>query len=349
MRIIHVYHSYAPFSQGGGVERYIHHLASTAVAAGHEVRVVAQRGDAMGLPYPLVIASGSAIVREIATADCVHLHGPRGAYAAWVGLIAWRLRKPYFYTIHCFYRGKNAAQMLQKFLWDHLVERWLMWRSRRVIVLSDYWRTYIAARGLPTRSIIVLPNGVDVATLRAQQPPPLMLVGEPAILSVSRLDPVKRLEDVIAALAQPSLAAAHLHLVGRGEDEARLRTVAASFAVATRVTFHGFQSDAQIAAMARAAHVFVIASAEEGMPTTILEMLARGVPVVASAIPGNLSLTEPLEWDYTYPLGDVAALALCVAQGSKVRVSEAVIAALTARFDWSHIGRAVIALYAEGR
>lgn len=347
MRILHVYRSYQLFTHGGGVERYIHQLSTASAAQNHSVRVAARITDeGKDLPYQIVTADRRRLAQEIREADCIHIHGPRGIYTAFAGAVAWACGKPFFYTIHCFYRGKNAAQKLQKFFWDQIVERLLLLGAKRTIVLSDDWRNYLLKYALPTKRVSILPNGIDVAALRHENPPLLVLPGTPAILSVSRLDAVKRIDDVIRALAHPTMAAAHLHIVGRGEEESNLRALTIAEGVAGRVTFHGFQPDTKLAAMARAAQLFVIASAEEGMPTTILEMFARGLPVVASQIPGNLSLTRALDWDFTYPLGDIDALARCMERAfHEAKVPDTLIAKLTANFDWQPITRAMLTLY----
>ena len=346
-KILHAFKSYELFSKGGGVERYIDRLCLHSVAAGYEATVVARVAEPSpsGIYRTVSAPRLSALWREVAKADRVHIHGTRVGYAAIAGAFALLQRKKLFYTAHCFYEGKTPQQTLLKFVWDHTVERALFAWSNATILLSDYWREYARRRGLPVARAVVLPNGVDVAALEQEVVAPLSLAGAPAILSVCRLDPVKRVEDAIAALAQPTLTQAVLHVIGRGADEPRLRAVAAAQGVTERVVWHGFKTDAEIASMARAANVFVIASAEEGMPTTILEMLARRVPVVASDIPGNRSLLEPLHWPHLYPLGDVVQLAQAINAATGKAVPDEIGEALKQRFDWQVISAQLLHYY----
>lgn len=347
LQILHAFTCYELFSKGGGVQRYIHQLSMGAQAQGHRVRVAARVAESPpNGAYVAVTAGYRQLWREVAAADVVHLHGPRVIYAAVAGLFALLQRKQRVYTAHCFYAGHTRRQRLLKWLWDHAVERALFASSDAVVLLSEHWRAYARAQHLPVSRVMILPNGIDVAALEQEDFTPCTLAGAPAILSVCRLDPVKRVGDIVAALGQDGLALAHLHIVGRGEDEAHLRALAAEKKVADRVTFHHFQTDVAVAAMARAADVFVIASAEEGMPTTILEMLARGVPVVASEIAGNLSLMRPLAQPHTYPLGDVAALARAVAAAHRSDVRPEIGDALRAQFDWQAITAAMLKCYA---
>ena len=347
IRILHVFKHYALFSKGGGVERYIHHVATRSAQAGCAVTVFAQEADDAPpqLGYRIQRGSYGALWHAVAKADTVHIHGPRERLSAVAGVIALLRRRPLFYTIHCFYRGKTKLQAAQKYVWDHLIERYLFRGAFTTIFLSDFWRDYSACLGIRPMHFMLLPNGIDYAALKVETVTPMTLAGEPAILSVSRLDLVKRIEDIIAALAQPLLPRAHLHIVGRGPDEERLKALVETQGLQARVTFHHFKNDEEVAAMARAAQVFVLASAEEGMPTTILEMLARGLPVVASEIPGNMSIMERLQNHATYPLGDVGALAESIATAAGQPLPASTQEGLQRYFDWGAIVPTLLARY----
>ena len=349
IRILHVFKHYELFSKGGGVERYNHHVATRSAAAGCGVTVFAQVADAApeNLGYRIECGSYAQLWEAVGNADIVHIHGPRERLSAAAGMIALLRRRPLFYTIHCFYRGKTPWQTLQKYLWDHLAERRLFRGAFTTIFLSDFWRDYSARLGLKPRHFMLLPNGIDSVALQAEKVSPTLLVGDPAILSVSRLDPVKCIDDVIRVLAEPSMDKAHLHIVGLGPDELRLQALIAARKLESQVTFHHFKNDDEVAAMARAAHVFVLASVEEGMPTTILEMLARGLPVVASEIPGNMSIMERLQNKATYPLGDIAALAQSIAMTAHQPLAENIQDDLRRYFDWGAIVATLLARYQQ--
>jgi len=349
MNIVHVWSHYTLFSKGGGVERYIHQIVSRVAMAGHQATVLAKTADVAppSTPYTIRPVGYGRLWHEIGRATVVHIHGPRTFFSAVAGIFTILRRRPLFYTAHCFYRGKTPLQTSQKWVWDRLVERFLFRYASTVFVLSDYWRDYLPTLGVHPRHCVVLPNGVDVDALVNEPTTAIQLDGDPAILSVSRLDPVKRIDDIITALRAPQLAGAHLHIVGLGADEQRLQALVATHDVAARVTFHHFKTDAEVAALARAADVFVIASAEEGMPTSILEMVARGVPVVASAIPGNLGIMDRLHYPSTYPLGDIAALASLIAASAHTPALATLRDGLRAIFDWKAIVATMLLLYHE--
>ena len=171
------------------------------------------------------------------------------------------------------------------------------------------------------------------------------LPGTPAILTVGRLDPVKRVGDVIRALALPALSTAHFHIVGRGEQREPLEALARELGVADRVTFHGFVDDAGVARMVASADAFVLASEQEGLPTVLLEMLIARLPVVCTRIPGNLAITDVAGVTTTYDVGDISALAALLAASPAEHVAEDSIAALRRTFTWEERADDIVALY----
>lgn len=348
MRILHVYKDFAPLRGGGGVARHIHGLAVLAAQAGCVVRVVAPAAEDPGKPdYTAVAIAASGLWPQIGWADVVHVHGARTPIAALAALLARCRGKRVVYTPHCYYDDAHGlGKRLGKRLWDALVERPLLRRADRVVLLSDYWRDYLQARRMPATHALLLPNAVLAMELAAVPVTAAALDGAPALLSVGLLDAVKRLHDAIALLAVPGMEQAVLHLVGRGPDRPRLEAFAQGQGVDSRVRFHGFVCDAEVASMAARADAFVLPSAVEGMPTVLIEMLLLGCPVLASDIPGNRAILQPLGLqDALYPLGDVAALAMRVQSLGRRRVAPQVMTAVHARFTWEGIRPQVLGLY----
>ncbi len=348
MRILHVYKDFAPHAGGGGVARHIHGLAWLAVQAGHVLRVaapLAQDGSAHG--YATVRVGAWGLWEQIGWADVVHVHGARTPIAAWAAALAGLRGRPVVYTPHCYYDDDpGPGKRMRKRCWDRLAERRLLRSAERVVLLSDHWAKYLGHRGMSPSRPIVLPNAVLETELAAPPVHAPRLEGRPALLSVGRLDAVKRLHDAIAVLAEPGMADAVLHLVGRGPDRDRLKEAARAMRVAERVRFHGFVTDADVAAMAAGADVFVMPSAVEGMPTVLIEMLLLGCPVVASDIPGNRSILEEAGLtEALHPLGDVAALAACVRQQRQQQLDPAVTERIRTRFTWEGLRPRVLGLY----
>ena len=75
---------------------------------------------------------------------------------------------------------------------------------------------------------------------------------------------------------------AKLHLVGSGPEEVALRHGADRLDIADAVTFHGWLEQAEALRLIASAECVVLPSMAEGTPISLLEAMARAVPVVAT-------------------------------------------------------------------
>ncbi|WP_223146870.1 glycosyltransferase family 4 protein [Methylomonas fluvii] len=345
-----MYNDFEPEKGGGGVARHIAGLAETLAARGMAIRVVAKVVDsAAGCgAYQVERAGWRELRRHVIWADIVHIHGARKPYAAFAAFLAVLLRRRLIYTPHCYYEGSGVLKKLAKRLWDATGERWLLRQSNAVILLSEHWLRYLAARRLPVAHPEIIPNcvlGRDVDGRRRLHSGKLL--GAPALLSVGRLDPVKRLDDAIRALTCNTLAGAVLHIVGRGPDEERLASLVEELGVGARVKFYGFVDDAEVAQLVAGADVFVLPSAIEGMPTVLIEMLLLGLPVVASDIPGNRAILDLLGLEVLFPVGNVPCMAERIAAAAVTPLSETVGRTVQENFTWERNVHRVAALYLQ--
>lgn len=347
-------------SGGGGMMRHITGLASFLRIEGHEVTIVSARAAASApLPAGMVRARGLGVLPLIRRADVVHVHGGRMVEVALTACLAWVARKPFLYTPHAYYdtplprgttTGQRARQWLRtarKVAWDQVVERALLRRGFRTIVLAPFWVDYLRARHLPVGRVAVIPNAVDLSVLEVLPRMPGTLPGSPALLTVGRLDEVKQVEVIIRALVVPGMEQAHLHVVGTGPDLGRLQGGAFRGGVAERVTWHGFVDDHRVAKMTASADAFVIASRQEGLPTTVLESLVRGTPVVASDIPPHRHILGVAGEQTLYRLGDVTDLARAAQMAAGRTVDDAARERVRVAFSWQTNAGRILALYEE--
>lgn len=127
--------------------------------------------------------------------------------------------------------------------------------------------------------LVRIPNGVALAPAPLVRP-----AGEgPTLLYVGRLQHAKGADHLIEALAEvPDVT---LLLAGEGPDRAALEARVGELGIAERVRFLGRRDD--VAGLLRGATAFVLPSRSEGLSNALLEALASGAPVVASAIEPN--------------------------------------------------------------
>lgn len=185
---------------------------------------------------------------------------------------------------------RRARQKPVAALWTSLRYRFKHGRMDRIIAVSDEMRRSLTEEhDLPPGKITVIPNGVDVAKVAELAAEPLAdgWLGRPeipVIVAAGRLVPQKNFPLLIDAFAElRKERAVRLMLLGDGPDGARekLAAQAAALGVSEDVRFAGFVGN-PYAYFSHAA-VVAIPSLWEGASNVLLEAMACGAHVVASA------------------------------------------------------------------
>jgi len=168
--------------------------------------------------------------------------------------------------------------------------------------LRKYYR--LAHSGLRA---MVIPNGVANMN-RDQFPcPPEMREDWFSLLVVGRLDIVKGHHLAIEAIAAESVPHdIHLHIVGVGPRETELRALAKASGVTDRVHFLGFRRN--IYDYIAHCNLLLMPSLHEGLPYTLLEAMALGIPIVASRVGGLAEVIQDESTGLLVPPQDSAAL-----------------------------------------
>jgi glycosyltransferase involved in cell wall biosynthesis len=169
--------------------------------------------------------------------------------------------------------------------------------------------------GLDPAKIRVVVNGVDVAALDAAAPGEavrrdLGLPAEaPVIGLVGRLDHWgKGHQELFTALAQIHAShPVHALIVGGGRREDEVRQLAVSLGLAESVHFLGPRRD--VPDLLNAMDIFVLPSYSEGVSLALLEAMAAGLPVIATAVGGTPEVVTDGVTGLLIPPRDPAALA----------------------------------------
>lgn len=189
--------------------------------------------------------------------------------------------------------------------------------------------------------------------LRAPQAGPLpSLRGDPAMLWVGRLHPIKDPLTVLEglALAARALPGAALTMVyGSAELLEPVRERVARPDLAGRVTLVGSLPNAELPAYYAAADLFVLGSRREGSGYALIEALACGLPPAVSDIPAFRAVTGGAV-GALWPAGDAAACAAAMVQlarGERAAQRAAARARFEQALSWESIGRAAWGAYAD--
>ena len=142
----------------------------------------------------------------------------------------------------------------------------------------------------------------------------------------------------------------YLWLVGDGELRPTIETLTQELGVAERVRFWGVRAD--VADILNAADIFTLPSKYEGSPMSVMEAMAAGLPVVATAVGGVPELVEDGVSGLLTPNEDFDALVAALQRlvdsvELRRRMSNAALQRAREKFDIRHTVRAYEALYEE--
>lgn len=195
-----------------------------------------------------------------------------------------------------------------------LQQRLIAKRAGKYIAVSEGIAGKLeAVFDIPARKIRLIPNGVR-ASVYENPPCPPELAGLTAhstkavILTVARLAEQKGNRYLIEAAAQ--VPQAIFAIVGEGPEQHALEQQIRSLGLGERVFLFGFRSD--IPYWLGCCAVFVLPSLYEGLPIVLLEAMAAGRPVIATAIPGNTEIVIQGVTGLLVPPKDPAALAAAI-------------------------------------
>jgi glycosyltransferase involved in cell wall biosynthesis len=200
--------------------------------------------------------------------------GVLGRLAALVAQVPVRI-----FTVHGWAFAAHSGIASRLYRWaDRLVEPF----TTVTICVSNHDREAgVAARTCTPERTVVIPNAVNVAAAPRSRP------GErkrPLIVAVGRLKAPKDFPTFIQALSRLRIDSFDALIVGDGPDRARLEEQIEALGLSDRIRLAGERRD--VPRMLATADAFVLPSASEGHPVSILEAMAAGLPVVASRVGG---------------------------------------------------------------
>lgn len=300
----------------GDVARGEESMERVARSAGVEIVRLPGLSRELSPIHDLIAAVRLArILRDVRPA-IVHTHTAKaGAVGRLAALVAGRPRPVVVHTFHGHvlrgYFGPVGSRAFRA------IERALAAISDRLVAVSPEVRDELVGLGIaPARKFEVIRLGIDLEPRvrfegdatevrhRLGIPPGTFLVGW-----FGRMTAVKRTDDllhVLVALRRHGVDAALL-LVGDGDDRPRLEQLAHELGVARSCLFLGYQED--VAPFYAISDAVVLTSANEGTPVTIIEALAAGRPVVATAVGGVADVVDDGVTGFLVDPGDTDAMA----------------------------------------
>jgi glycosyltransferase involved in cell wall biosynthesis len=231
------------------------------------------------------------------------------------------------------------------------LEREMFRRANRVVAVATSVADDLVAYNLDRRSVGVLDNGVDTAFFTPG--PREQCASAPYFFTAGRLGPRKGLEDLVdcADLISRRYPQVRFLIAGAGPFEASLRALIARRGLQQTVILLGHVSDRQkMVDLYRSAQAYIHPAHYEGLPTVVLEAMACGCPVVATAVSGALDVIRDGYNGLLVPArapDRLAAAATCLLADSALRkrLSAAALQTIHQRYAWSVVSRNYLTLY----
>jgi glycosyltransferase involved in cell wall biosynthesis len=235
------------------------------------------------------------------------------------GPIGWLLKRTYGLPYIISLRGADVpSDEVKRFAKQYKLLRpfirWLWRDADALVAVSNGLRSY-AKETSPDLPIQVISNAIDLSAFTPA--PQRDTNGLVRLLYVGRFNVFKNVETLVEAvgkLSQMDVGEFELNLVGEGEQRPVLERIVSELGLTRRVKFAGWVARDQIADHYRLADVFVTATTWEGMPNTVLEAMACGLPIVGTQASGLHELVRDGLNGYLVPTKDPEALAQALAR-----------------------------------
>ena len=242
----------------------------------------------------------------------VHCHSPIGSVIA--RLACRKQRKKglkLIYTAHGFHFFTGAPK--KNWLIFYPIEKIFARYTDILITIcsEDYQRARKKKLG---KNIVYSPGvGIDVDKVKKidKKADKRLMLGirekDILVLSVGELNQNKNHETIVRALKQLNRTDVHYVICGQGDKKEELERMAKQFGMEERLHLLGFRTDAL--EWMKVADLFAFPSYREGLPVSLMEAMAAGLPVVCSKIRGNVDLIKDGEGGYMCEPMDVASFA----------------------------------------
>jgi glycosyltransferase involved in cell wall biosynthesis len=318
--ILLVTSSYLPIVGGSEIEAQ--RVSRALIGRGHRVQILCPGGPPMpalsrwtddcGIPVRAFGGSVPAMIRghvfalrvawtllaDVRRYDLIYFLMP-GLQVALGTLVARLLRKPFMMK----FSGSNEIRRLRNSQVGRVQLRFLDRWSGAIMVLNPGMMVEAAECGLRASRLLWMPNPVDLEEfcppapeVRSALRTRLGIAEESqVVLFVGRLAPEKELASLVKGFAGVAALRprAMLVLVGDGPCREEIQSIAGRLAEEGRIRFTGPVPSSAVHEWVQIADVFALVSSLEGLPVSLIEAMATGLPVVVSDIPANRQLVDP--------------------------------------------------------
>ncbi len=241
--------------------------------------------------------------------------------------------------------SQTAPMGLQN-LYLPTVAKWTFRSADGIICYTENEKAEMVKMGVSDQKISVIHNGIDTRLFR---PGPIDHQSK-TLLWIGRYTPGKGVEYLIDAFAlfKKDHADFSLMMIGRGPNKDAILERIRKLGLTDSVIIRDFVPNSELPEVYRNARAFVLPSLEEGVPRSILEAMACGVPVVCTNLPQLVSIVSGA--GRLIPPRDSRSIAdqlsqIIANEGLSLRLGKVGIERVRAHYSWDDTVRRTLELY----
>lgn len=320
----------------GGVEQVMYELAKRQVSEGHEVHVFCCDSDknqriekkeeiidgvyVHRIPYLFRMSLStfiwpSLLWRFKGEFDIVHSHVSGHAYILIAGILS-RIKKfKHIHTTHCPWTGASfRPKILKPFLFlNNLFMNRISFSFIDKVIAITPWELEVLKKFTDEKKIKIIPNGTDSIFYKEIKnnsfKEKYKIKEKNLVLFFGRLNPTKGPEKLALAAINISKKRKDVFFAWIGPDEGMAAEIKRLIKPYKNMKYFGpLRGKEKIAEMYQSADVYVLPSYREGLPLTLFEAMASGLPIVASPVNGIPFEMKEKENGFFADYGDIENL-----------------------------------------
>jgi len=378
MKVIQVAFNFPP--EIGGVGQHVWNLSNYLTKKGTEVAVITlpttknlhrreftnfsiYRVSALPLPpFEPIPLNMFGLLRALVNAqnfNLVHLHGHFSFLSFFGSFLTRFLKIPYVITDHGEGLPLSLISRIHGIIRSSLMAKHVLGLSRKIISVNLYEVRALTRRyGLSRDKIIVIPNGVDTCQFNMLPTSNQVLFSEwqdkKVVLSGGVLAQWKGFEFLIHAmkLVVREDEDTRLLITGDGPDRSRLQDIVASLGLREYVKFLGYCEANLIPSYHKLSYMYVLPSIYDVCPTSVLEAMASGKPVIVTSFGGQKELVADGKNGMIVPPTDAkslskAMLTLLSSEDLALRMGKEGRKMVEEKFAWSKVSEKILQVYKD--
>ncbi|MCQ6963415.1 glycosyltransferase family 4 protein [Methanolobus chelungpuianus] len=291
----------------GGVGLHAHEMSRMQAALGHDVtvytcadhngRVSSESGYNSCTFKPLIKLLGNSITPDMLfelwnnrrSFDIIHAHSHLFFSTNLCALVNELGSSPLVVTNHGL-NSQTAPKWFQDF-YNLTGTRFTYSAADRIICYTDTEKRELVGMGIKANKISVIHNGINTDHFVPADSP---CYDKRRLLWIGRYAKGKGVDYLIDAfhILRSRFPGIHLTMVGRGPDKDRIASKIDQLGLDQDVALKDFIPNSEIVSLYQSSSVFVLPSLEEGVPRTILEAMACGIPVVCTRLPQLVDIVD---------------------------------------------------------